>query len=650
MAVFAQIDRLRLSFAGKGRAAVVGIVEIDDVGVFGIAAAAVVVEDLRTAGIDLAGQLGGGDEMAAPARFVGQRPPEDGRMVAVGQDHLGGLLADQLPVAIARRPAERGFALDEHAELVGGLHQRLVGRVVAGAEKIGIALAEQLDVAAGNAGGKRPAGGRIDFVVVAAADLDRQAVDEQLVAAHLDLAEPELLPEGFDGLAVGFELDGQGIEIRVFGIPFQRRRHRDGDRLGQRGACLEGAQVDAAGRQRDGLAIGIGQFQNRLQAGGLGRPVIGCLDLDGQRRILEFPIECGGGIDRGKIGFGKGDQHDVAGDATKLVAGILAAAGELVGDRFTQGGNGDGVLLARLHQRGDVEFKRGEPAFMSACLLPVDPNRRIAVDPVGAELDPLASPALGDLERVAVAGGRAGLDLETLHRPFARHLDVGPAGPGLLGRHGKISGGRRIEAPGAAQVKNRFRNPGHRNRPRAQPGQWRGGGLGRHGQRRRIVGEDFNLGNHDIGAGQFFQFQAQGSFGVGGRRDRELAGGGLAVLRLGLAKHHAAGLHLHRPGLVREKGHLDLVGSLRFQPGINKFDIPEHATQRCLAGFAGFLEGPIAATGQMRLFAIRPGIVIGDPRPLRRPGLAEKGCSHRRQHPGFDRFEHVWTPCGERRL
>ena len=176
---------------------------------------------------------GGGVEDRRPAALVAQRPHDDARVVLVAQRHAGDPLEDgRAPLGSTWcRRAQVGVRLevrlvdDVHAELVAHVVEVGVVRVVRGAHRVEVVRLHQLDVAARSTARltalPRP---RVVVVAVDALDQHGPAVDQQLVAAHLDPAEADAQRHRVEQRAVGVDqLDPEVVQARVLRRP---RLHR----------------------------------------------------------------------------------------------------------------------------------------------------------------------------------------------------------------------------------------------------------------------------------------------------------------------------------------------------------------------------------------------------------------------------------------
>ena len=91
------------------------------------------------------------------------------------------------------------------------------------------------------------------------------------------------------------------------------------------------------------------------------------------------------------------------------------------------------IFRAGFDALGDVQLERRESAFVAAHALAVDPDLRVAIDRVGAELDAFAGPIGRHVEgfsinRLARLGG------ESFHGPMGGNLDGVPGEALLIGR------------------------------------------------------------------------------------------------------------------------------------------------------------------------------------------------------------------------
>lgn len=114
--------------------------------------------------------------------------------------------------------------LDEHAKLVGSLHELLGGRVVGGADPVDVHVAEDLDVRlpelALRLGILQTAAPDGVGVVAGGAPVGQHAaVEEDLVADNADLAHAN--PPLVNGVLVDRHL--QGVEVRMLGVPAPER-------------------------------------------------------------------------------------------------------------------------------------------------------------------------------------------------------------------------------------------------------------------------------------------------------------------------------------------------------------------------------------------------------------------------------------------
>ena len=253
-----------------------------------VADGALVVE--RPAGV-VAAQPGGCRLVVEPvAGLVAERPEDDRGVVLVALGHPRDAIDPlrEIAMVVAQRALE-GVRLDVglvhhvHAELVGQLEEGRIIRVVRGADRVEPELLEQDDVGAHVLAADDASGVLVEVVAVHPADVDPFAVDEQVEAADLDLAEADRDRDRLGDRAVG---RAQGhlkrVEVRLLGRPaadgghvdvpghetVERRRHarvdpepqvallgreqagrvRVHDVLDLAGPALEGRPIDHLGR------------------------------------------------------------------------------------------------------------------------------------------------------------------------------------------------------------------------------------------------------------------------------------------------------------------------------------------------------------------------------------------------------------------
>ena len=91
-----------------------------------------------------------------------------------------------------------------------------------GTDKVHIGTFEEDHIEAVQFGSRRAAECRVDIMAAGPAQLHRHAVHQHAVFLYLHVTETDTAVETADLLSVLAEGDGQRIEVRMFGIPFQR--------------------------------------------------------------------------------------------------------------------------------------------------------------------------------------------------------------------------------------------------------------------------------------------------------------------------------------------------------------------------------------------------------------------------------------------
>ena len=123
------------------------------------------------------------------------------------------------------RPAEGGFHLDEHPQLVAGIEKGLIGGIVRGTDVVDIAPTEEFDIFPPDIAGQRPSAQGHDLVAADSAQLDGMAVDERLVLPYLDLSETDAARGGLHYGSLPLQPAGQGVEVRMLRIPLAGTAH-----------------------------------------------------------------------------------------------------------------------------------------------------------------------------------------------------------------------------------------------------------------------------------------------------------------------------------------------------------------------------------------------------------------------------------------
>ena len=211
-------------------------------------------------------------EVGAVSGFVARAPDDDRGVVVVAQHHAavavevrggeGGIAREVLRL-VAVVPAVRldvGFVHDVEPVFVAEVvPQRHVG-IVARAHGVHVQPLHLADVAHHLFARDAVARVGLHLVPVDPLDENRLAVDQQLPAADLDLAEPHAERRGFSHPAVGGEGFGrERVEVRGLGAPLFRGRDLEGRRdavaAGAERAGVERAAPVVAERQPDAADI-----------------------------------------------------------------------------------------------------------------------------------------------------------------------------------------------------------------------------------------------------------------------------------------------------------------------------------------------------------------------------------------------------------
>ena len=212
------------SVAGEGGVArVVRRVQVherrDLLVVFGEIAADLGQRD-RPGGIELFDQPAGVELEVVVRILVADAPDNHGRMILVAHDGRAG--AGQDVVAVGGI-VEVFFAVSDgylvhhiKAEFVAEFEQARVGRVVRRAHVVDVRLLHQRQVLAHLRLGYGAAGDGIEIVMIDAAQLDRLAVDQQLLADDPDFAQADALLDGLDGFALLLHVEHQAVERWCF--------------------------------------------------------------------------------------------------------------------------------------------------------------------------------------------------------------------------------------------------------------------------------------------------------------------------------------------------------------------------------------------------------------------------------------------------
>ena len=183
----------------------------------------------RAARIDPTDPLVAPLECEPKLAFVGQRPHEHRGVVAVACEQLAGELKDARHVPKVVRdphPAETRLVLDVQAHLVRILHELGNRGIVRGANRVKVRLSHHAQVLPRQRRGDRAAQHRVRVMVARAAELHRSAVDQDLAAGHLGLAQADALVQRLQGRRAIGQLNPKRVQVRFLGTPRSRMRNR----------------------------------------------------------------------------------------------------------------------------------------------------------------------------------------------------------------------------------------------------------------------------------------------------------------------------------------------------------------------------------------------------------------------------------------
>ena len=262
----------------------------------------------------------------------------------------------------------------------------------------------------------------MDLMAVDSAKFHRSAIHEKLVGADLDLTESDALRDLLQHPAAGGELDVQTIEVWVFRIPLLR----SGD--GYAHGCLGSADWNTCrinGNAGTG-GIGEGEFGGQI----LGEIRRGARHFKShlQRGIFIIRVKIRLDLERGEMHLGERKEFDRTGNASQGMVGVFGRAGQLVRDGVAEDGKGDGIGGAHVDGIGDIELEGSESPGVLSDGLAIHPDLAIAVHRVAAQYEALSLPVLGDVKRSPVTRRGIFWNIESLHGPFAGHLDRVPCG------------------------------------------------------------------------------------------------------------------------------------------------------------------------------------------------------------------------------
>ena len=163
----------------------------------------------------------------------------------------------------AANPAERGFDFHIHPEAVCGVQQLGGRRVVRGADVVQVRFLQQADIRLGMARGVGAARQRVDLMVASAGEFDPLAVDVELPAADLDVAETDVPFDALQDSPARSQLQAQSVKLRLLRAPLQWRSDVRDEVNGLRA----GERPDACNRERvaNCLAARVAQLDGERQ-------------------------------------------------------------------------------------------------------------------------------------------------------------------------------------------------------------------------------------------------------------------------------------------------------------------------------------------------------------------------------------------------
>ena len=165
------------------------------------------------------------------------------------------------------------------------------------------------------------------------AQFDGNAVDQEPAAADFDLAEAHVAFDPLDQVAVPLQRQGQFVEMRLFGVPFQGILHVRDDLLG-RFARLGGIQLDLRHGMLDGLAIR--PLQRRFERKAIDLALRGIVERYAQLQfgIPIIPIEIRRKFQAADVELGQGEDAHRAVDAAQVMEDVVAGNRQRFGDRI----------------------------------------------------------------------------------------------------------------------------------------------------------------------------------------------------------------------------------------------------------------------------------------------------------------------------
>jgi hypothetical protein len=292
------------------------------------------------------------------------------------------------------READRRLLEDEHPDLVADVEQVRAWRVVRGPDHRDVRAPEVDDVLAHVVRRERPALEDPRVVAVDAADADRRAVDEELVAAHVHPPEPDPPPVR---LRLGRVLGDDDLEVVEHGLLGRPRTHLEGSGLQPPAHAAPPIDRPAQGPVPGDRAGGVPDRRLELDGSGFGA------EVDHVHPQLERPRSCRAlpvrrEVELAEVELRHGEQEDVPPDSEQRHVGVPAHVVEH-GVWGVLGQHDGEVVHARTEERGQLDVERRRPAAMLARERPVDEHLGPAVRAVAAEEDRPPGPRRGHLER-----------------------------------------------------------------------------------------------------------------------------------------------------------------------------------------------------------------------------------------------------------
>jgi hypothetical protein len=374
----------------------------------------------QAAAVPAADPRGHGREVGAGPGLVGQRPRDHARMILVPLHRArrpvqvrlppGRVVAGVAAPGLQSEPVRLQVALVDHPQPVGvaQIEEARVGRVVAGPHRVDVVPLHGQHISQHRLRRQRPAGTRVPFVPVDAAQHDRRTVDGEHPAARG--GPPEADPDR-DALVIGHDLPG--VQPRP----------------------LVGPRLDTLDHVRS-RRVGIGQAQfghdEPGRARGLHRqraPPAGRVEVRVHEEVLQ-PA--------------RRDPHraEDPGQPPHVLVFQVAARGPLV-DTYGQ------HIPAGTQHPGDVELGWQAAALAVAEPHPVEPCRETGIHTLEPQRGARQRKAVRDLEPPPVLAGRVGVrNPRRVDRERVRHVGVrGCAVPGQLParRHHQFGPSRVVE-------------------------------------------------------------------------------------------------------------------------------------------------------------------------------------------------------------